>query len=191
MSRERERDLLGRVDEELQQTLDVAPGPEFLPRVRERVANEASASRAWTQPWLIPVAAGLVAVIATMLLLRQPATTGSPAIQARSEASPAVAESPRPIPEARVSVPEPPTRPLVRQPRPERAKTEPEVLVPPGEEELLRSFVAGIQTGRVDATALAAGEAKPPDLAIAPLEEIPSLEVKPLTSGTNSEGVDQ
>jgi hypothetical protein len=194
MKPEHERSLLDRVDEELRQALDVAPSPEFLPRVRERVAKEASASRAWTLPWLMPVAAGVVAVIATVLfLLRQPAPIGSPATQPRSAASPAVAESPRPVPDVPVSAPEPPARPLVERPRPERASTEPEVLVPPGEEELIRRFVAALRTRRVDAAAVLTGDGQPqpPDLAIPFLEEILPLEMKPLTAGTDAEGVNR
>jgi hypothetical protein len=56
---------------------------------------------------------------------------------------------------------------------------------------LLR-LAAALRTGKVDAAGLLPAEAPAPkDLAIAPLEELPPLELRPLVSGTDSEGVDQ
>lgn len=181
---ERERGLVGRIEGELREAVSVTPSPALLPRVRAQVRDVAADSRPWRLFWLLPVAAGLVAVAAAVAL-RQ--SSEPAAIQARSAVSAAVAESPRPIPEARVSVPSLPTRPFVRQPRLARAKTEPEVLVPPGDEELVRRFVVALRARRPDETGIVAGETQPgsPALAIPLLEEIPPLEMKPLTAGTD------
>jgi hypothetical protein len=58
------------IDQELQAALDVDPSPEFVARVRIRVANEAASrsGRAW---WLLPVAA-MAAVVLAALVWRSP-----------------------------------------------------------------------------------------------------------------------
>lgn len=179
----REQRLLGRIDGELHEAISVTPNPEFLPRVQARVADAAATGRPWRLFWLLPVAASVVALVAAVSLQKPSAPP----------AAPRVAESTRPIPEARVSVPAPPARPLVRQPRLERAKSEPEVLVPPGEEELFRRFVGALQARRVDASGVVAGDTQAPsaELAIPTLDQIPPLEVKPLPSGLDPEGVNR
>jgi hypothetical protein len=73
------------------------------------------------------------------------------------------------------------------KPSPAARPAEPEVLVPPGQEAALLRFVATMRSGRVDAAALAQPDAA--ELAIAPLAELPALEVKPLAAEANPEGV--
>jgi hypothetical protein len=184
---QRERRLLGGIDGELRDAVSLVPSPAFLPRVRERVAREADA-RTWTWSRLVP--AGAVAAtlaIGAWLLQSSPKPPSSAVVRVepRRETpapSPAVVEVPRRSEASAVS--------MARKSRP--ARSEPEVLVPPGEEAALLRFVATIRAGRVDATALVQEPAPPPpDLGIAPLAELPPLEVKPLTAETNSEGVDQ
>ena len=179
MNDEREQSLLGRIDEELRQALDVAPSPAFLPRVREKVAREA-APRAWGLSWLVLAVAGAAAVAAAAWLLQsQPAPQSSPVAELRVE-RPALSATTAPaVPEARRAVKVVPVA-ATAQPAPQ-----PEILVPPGQEEALRRFVSAIWSGQVDATAIIAGDAPSvlPDLVIAPLE------VKPLTTETDTEGV--
>lgn len=190
---ERERRLLGKIDGELRDAVSVSPSPELLPRVRARVADAAATGRPWRLFWLLPAAAGLVALVAAVSL-RQP--SGAQATQASSAAPPAaarVAEATRPVPEARGSAGDLPAKPIVRRPRTQRTRTEPEVLVPPGEEELVRRFVVALRARRPDETGIVAGETQPgsPALAIPLLEEIPPLEVKPLTASNDPEGVNR
>jgi len=177
---QRERRLLGRIDGELSEAVSLTPSPTFLPRVRERVATEAPGRRWWTLPVLLPVAASVVVVIAGLSLMRRPPSR------------PQIVEAP-PLPSPRAAVSVEPVAPSaaatrVAPPRVERRRlerrTEPEVLVPPGEEELTRRFVVALRARRADETGVVAGEPESPNLAIPLLAEIPPIEVKPLTSGT-------
>jgi hypothetical protein len=178
---EHERQLVGSIDNELRATLDVAPSPEFLPRVRQAAASETETRSAPWLRWLLPVAA----MLAVVTWLRQP-TPVPPQPAATLSVAPR-REIPVPVPAATVT-PAPPRTAAVRRPAPRLPQ--PEVLVPPGEEALLRRFVATLRAGRVDGTALVQPEAAPPpDLGIAPLAEAPSLELKPLTAESNPEGV--
>ncbi len=186
---QRERGLVGRIDGELRDAVSVSPSPELLRRVRARARGAAASGRPWRLFWLLPVAAGLVALV-TAVSLRQP--SGSQPTQAGNAlppAAPRVAESTRPIPE--VSAGGAPAKPVAHRPQTQRTTAEPEILVPPGEEELVRRFAAALQARRVDASAVSGGDTQPrsPELAIPLLQEIAPIEVKPLTP-VNSEGVD-
>jgi len=179
---EREQRLVGRIDGELRQAVAVVPSVEFLPRVRQRAASRTETQFAPWMRWLVPVAATL----ALVTWLRQP--TAIPAAQ------PVATSSVVPRPEIPVPVPTAPAKPApprmaaVRTPAPRRPQ--PEVLVPPGEEALLRRFVATLRSGRFDGSALVQPDAAPPpDLGIVPLAEMPSLDLKPLTAESNTEGV--
>jgi hypothetical protein len=180
MSDERERELLDRIDEELRDALSVTPSPELLPRIR--LAVESSQAPSWSFAWFVPVAAGAAALaVAAWLLARSPVER--PALEARGEQPPVSAPPPQ-------AVAPPPAVPAkaaaVRRP------PEPEILVPPGQEAELRRLVAALRTGKLDATALLADEPAPAqDLVVAPLGELAPLEVKPLASGIDTEGVDR
>jgi len=54
-------------DRELKEALDIDPSPEFLARVRTRLASEPEPS-AWRFPWLIP-AAGLGAIVVAAVVV--------------------------------------------------------------------------------------------------------------------------
>ena len=176
---ERERELAGRLDGELRQALDVAPSPALLPRGRARVAAEAERR---ATPWLrflVPLAAA-AATLALVAWLRQPVAPKHPATTARVE----------PRPAAPATAPPPATVASAKPAPPPPRRREPEVLVPPGEEAALLRFVATLRGGEVDVAALVQPEAPPPaGLAIAPLADLPSLELKPLTAESNPEGV--
>lgn len=178
---EREQHLLGRVDEELQKALDVAPSPEFLARVRERVARETAPAHPWMR-WLVFAAAGAGTLAFGAWLLQSPSTPPGSLGVASSRREPR-GESPAAEPPA----PRAPERSArASSPLAAIGPTQPEVLVPPGEEELLRRFVAAVRSGHVDASAIVTvAEPQPtPDLAIAPLD------VKPLTMDIDTEGVE-
>jgi hypothetical protein len=175
---ERERQLAGRLDGELRAALDVAPSAALLPRVRARAAAHAERrSSPWLR-WLLPVAAA-AATLALVAWLRQPTTLPpGPAAAARVEPR---RETPAPLAPVVVA------RTRSAKPSPAARPADPEVLVPPGQEAALLRFVATMRSGRVDAAALAQPDAA--ELAIAPLAELPALEVKPLAADANPEGV--
>lgn len=193
---EAERLLLGRIDAELVAALDVAPSPELAARVRQRVA-ESPPARPWWMPWLVPAGVGLAMLALGILVGRRGAAPGpGPAPRlAVAEVSPApvtpsahVAAEPTPVePPATPAQPKPapataaaPARTVVRAP-------EPEVLVPPGQHELVMRFARDVRQPRVDRSALLAagfdpGETKSlvvKDVRIAAVE-VPGVEVKPL-----------
>ncbi len=178
---ERERRLLGQIDEVLGDALSLRPSPELLPRIRRAV--ESSKAPSWSSAWFLPVAAGGAALAVAAWLLARPPAAQRPAPEARIDPPPASASAAPPVSA-------PPAVPAKAAAA--RRPWEPEVLVTPGQEAELQRLVAALRSGRVDATSLL-GEAAPPpqDLAVAPLAEVAPLEVKPLVSETGSEGVDQ
>jgi hypothetical protein len=64
-----ERDLLARIDGELEAMADVAPSPTFLPGVRRRVAALPEGSEWARRRWLVPALATLVGVLVAGHLL--------------------------------------------------------------------------------------------------------------------------
>jgi hypothetical protein len=187
---ERERRLVGRIDGELREALEVSPGPALLPRVRERAASETERRPAWGMRWLIPVAAGAAALAMTAWLLRATPVPQAPQtvrVEPRRES---------PAPPVTLTEASPRARTVARAKPPKALAAvrpaAPEVLVPAAEEAALLRFVATIRAGRVDMTAIVREDAPPPpDLGIAPLTELPSLDVKPLTAESIPEGVIQ
>ena len=80
------------VDRELQQALDVDPSPEFLARVRTRIASEPAPSgwRAW---WMLAVgAAAAAAVIAVAVLISRQTIAPAPTESVASKSEPATSE---------------------------------------------------------------------------------------------------
>ena len=68
-----ERQFVGRLDAEVEASLQLPPSVGFLPRVRQRL-TEPAAPR-WRLAWLVPAAIGLLLV--SRVLIRQPATPAS------------------------------------------------------------------------------------------------------------------
>jgi hypothetical protein len=193
---DRERRLVGSIDGELRAAMAVSPDASLAPRIRAAAADRPSARPAWTLFRLMPVAAALAAVI-TIVLLRQP-KPADPAIPlARAAASsaslpsPSVADSPRAVPSSPAVATKRAPGPRVQQSHAASVRLEPEVLVVPGEAELVRRFVATLQTrGIAERSALVARtEAASAELSIPPLEEIPLLDVKPLASADPKETI--
>jgi hypothetical protein len=185
---ERERQLLGTIDGALRGALVVSPSPALLPRVRERVAGQTGRRSAWGLRWLLPVAAGAAALAMSAWLLRP---TPVPRARETARVEPR-RESPAPLVRPTEAPPGPPAVAKPKKPKAPAAPrpATPAVLVPAAEEAALLRFVATVRAGRVDMAAIVREEAPPPpDLGIAPLAELPSLEVKPLTGESNPEGV--
>ncbi len=179
---EEERRLMLCIDEELQRAVAVAPTLQFLPRVRERVAKDASAGRPWALQWLVPVMVSVAALAAAVYLAQRtaPAPRPSPSGSSRLEppAPPRAEVEPGPLPSSTGQMP------VARVRRaPASRVAEPEVLVPPAEEVAFRRFVAGLGQRRLNAGSLVAAGAEPretEEIAIAPIEVKP-LEVESLT----------
>jgi len=165
--------------DEIDAALDVDVSPDFMARVRQRIADEPMRAPFW-HGWrfVLPAAAAavvLVAVGVSMLSTRRPAAP--PSLSARS-LPPESMRPPgvRPVPP--VSVGE--TRPaIVRARVPSRAPSapapaEPEVLVPREEIEMYRRLIAEAQ--KVPGALLVAA---PPDIvAVRTISEIPIDPIK-------------
>lgn len=95
------------LDRELEAALDVDPSPEFLARVRMRVANE-PAPTSWRAPWTGVAAAAAAAVVVIAVTVSNAPDDGPVA--------PRRAAAPRPTP--REGVPAPAPAPRVAESRP-------------------------------------------------------------------------
>ena len=211
------REALGLADAELQAIASTEPSPALRVRIRRAVADdEAVAPVAWRWLWpataaallLLAVAAGLWHVGTTTPPDRIAAATPAPMSTAATsrgiegnaqtahseslagqssrgapsalgdEGSAGAAASSRPVSAASLRT--------TRQRR--RLPAEPEVLVPPGQEEALLRFVAFMQRERVVPRALLTAGEPPSDLPEPAPIEIKPLEIVPLdpaeTSGT-------
>jgi hypothetical protein len=168
---EEARRLLGRIDGEVEATLQVAPSAGFLARVRQRT-EEPRAFRGW---WLIPAA--VAAAVALIALLRpSPAPLAKPPAQATVEVTPPTA-SPLAVTPAH-------TRRVRRPP------AEPAVLVPLADRQALARYLDDLHRQRtimwaarvveIPATSLAP---LPTQTAVATIEAAtasPAIEIRPI-----------
>jgi len=124
------------IDQELRAALNVEPSPEFVARVRTRIANQPQ-PRGWRIWWLAAPAAAALVVMVAALILSRPATVvdsrGLPLLESRT--LPAVM-APN-IAAPRLQVYEPAT------PQVARAKPESEVVIDRAEANALRRLVFG------------------------------------------------
>jgi len=74
---ERQRQLVAAMDHGVKLSVSANPSPEFLPRIRTRLAEEPAPARGWFSGWL-PVTAGAVAVVALLMFLLLPRERGEP-----------------------------------------------------------------------------------------------------------------
>jgi hypothetical protein len=160
-----DRQLLERIDGELRDALTVTPSSGFLPRVRERIAEEPESGgfRVWR--WLVPAAAVAGAAILAVRVMDTPAPPDVlPGFSRAGIATLKPATTP--------------ARPLVWPSRVARKTTRaPEVLVPETDRIAFERFVVALSKGRIDEAAVdAALSRRLEDIAIAPIE------IKPLTS---------
>ena len=173
------------LDRELAAAFAVEPSPEFLARVRTRLASDPGPAPRWRLGWFAASAAAATVAVAAVVLtsdMRSVVTLPPPAVERDA----------RPAPErvaARVATVAPPARATARStPAParvERAAGErslPEVLVSPDEQRAFNLLVAVAQDGRMPGlprhTEVLAGESVAiPDVAIAPLviEPLPRM----------------
>ena len=147
---------LNAIDRALAEALDVAPSPDFVARVRQRVALEPRPVSFW-RGWKIVVpalAAVMVAAIGLAVLSRRSPATPQP-LPARSlsqvDLRPVGADAPRAVgvPAPRTVAPSvSPARAVAvrREPVWHMNQAEPEVLIPREESEMYRRLLAAAQT---------------------------------------------
>ena len=163
------------LEREIEAALGVDPSPEFLPRVRARIASEpVRDSWMWSTSWRV----GAVAVVSAVALigvwtLRGPASVPAPR-QVRSAP---------PVETARPSIepasPEPVRAPVVRTVSPAQRPpvvAQPEVLISQEEAAAWNRLFAAIGSRRIETSAL-------PDLqsALKPPNPIEEIVVEPIT----------
>jgi hypothetical protein len=125
------------IENDLQAALSVDPSPEFVARVRTRIANE-PAPRRWTAWWIIPAAAIAVAALAIGVFVSRsaPMSLETPMLASRGLGSIEVPDVAR-----RLEPALPPVEVVIQAPRPER--TEDLVLIDQAESRTLRRLVFG------------------------------------------------
>lgn len=173
-----DRRLLEQIDAELRASLAVEPSPWFLPRVRRRVAAPAPIGRS-RAVWLV-MAAMLAGAVAGVTVLGRTAPVPPPAAPAVAvlvgEARGARVPS---IPRAVSSTPELAQVPGRLRSAVPRRRPDAEVVVPPGQEVLLRRYVDAMSPLELAETdgdpAVEIGSRELGDIAIA------SIEIRPLT----------
>jgi hypothetical protein len=198
---ERVRALLEAIDHGVMAQAIAEPSPEFVARVRRRIAAEDAPAKASWLRWAPVAAAVTVAVFAGGLWMMQPRNSAPRRVATNASAvnqpatvnhrAPTLARS-----VAKVTTPKPkPEFASVRRaamPKRQRIERGPEVLVPPGQGKALLQFAALLRNGKLDGARLIAEEQKTGQLieikplVIAPLESPTEEENK--SSGTNSDG---
>jgi len=191
-----QRQLISAVDRGVSASVAADPSPDFVARIRRRVAAEsASAGSWWTllipdglRRWgAIPAAACavLILTLAIWSVRRQPATlhTLAPSEIARThsttqsmpDASQTATQAPNHV--AALSSPFRPhaTKRTGLHQTILSARPEPEVIVPSGQREAVLQLVAALRAGRVDGASLAATPSSMdfPELKIDPIEVLP------------------
>jgi len=189
--------LLGRIDQVLTSHLDVEPSAGLRRRVISRVAR-AESERRRMAPWAAAaaLAAGLVMALLAGAFAHRPSVTppdlSTAGMVPDGPAATATQPNPPVIPPSTRGAPATAAPHVIRRsPAPAIAHgiavREPEVLVPPGQEDALRRFVARLRDGSAPAPALLrAGASVEDSIAPAPLIEIPLLEAEPLASSVDS-----
>ena len=181
------------IDEEIHKALNVDPSPEFVARVRMRVAREPAPS-AWRWAWTLAAAGAMAAAIAIAVVVSRPwgprdaAQVFPPAHAAdlvlRARSAPTVqervAQAPRP---AHAGLKPRATRAAEAFARQRSASAaEPEILIDPREGFALRRLLAGVRAGRVDLAAVANASA-PAIMELPAIQaiEIPAITIDPIT----------
>ena len=198
------------IDREIQAALAVDPSPEFLARVRTRIAAEPPGATTWL-PWKLVAAAVMAAIVAAVVVMSRPQerTARTATAQGDIRLTPEVSiEQPRRPEPLRASA-DPTSRPVEAPgaqrrasarrltPAPARSETrlvaamptEPEILVDPREARAMRLVIRATRDGRFDLwTALRA--ATPTVMELPPLAAIviAPLSIDPLTP-SGEEGV--
>lgn len=202
------------IDREIEAALSVDPSPEFVARVRARVAND-PAPVGWRLPWLITVAGAAAAAVVILVVVSHPGQRAGAGLvnraplSAKATSEGAVAQPPAVLVEQpRVAESDAKTkRPAVvasgfpglsvvegsrtRDVASSSGRTEPEILIDAGEARALRRLLEGVRVGRIDVTIL---PLEPPQVmtTIQSLGEIPPIRpIEPLGQAAQGAGVQQ
>ena len=192
------------IDEEIRAALEVDPAPEFVARVRTRIATEAAPSE-WRWSWGLAIGSALVACAALAVIVSRQPTRPSPRVEGTSSSAgenrptndgsspkPRAAESgmhagrEAQYRSTQAGVPAPDTNALAMR----TARSEPEVLIDPREARALRQLIAGVRDGRIDLTA-AQTIASPTAAEIKPVARIviAPITIEPIAPAGGAEGV--
>jgi hypothetical protein len=188
------------IDEEIRAALEVDPSPEFVARVRTRLATEA-APPAWRWSWTFTTAATVTAAIVVAAALWRPESRAVP----RPDAVQAV------VPKAEAaSKPQETTKTAARlgataKPRSAKAlalqatvaaglegsrSAAADVLLDPAETRALRQLIAGVRGEHVDLAA-AQASASPTPMGLQPVDDlvIVPITIDPIAPPAGAEGV--
>jgi len=169
------------IDREIQAELAVDPSPQFIARVRTRIAAEPAGAAPWLS-WKLVAAGALAAASVTAVVFSRPEDKPAPVTQARR------AEDIRLAPPAAIEQPGHAAVPIPAVSGPSRS-SEPEILLDPAEMRALRRLIAGTRDGSLDLSpALRAATPTAMDLAPADAIMIAPLTIDPLTP-SGEEGV--
>jgi hypothetical protein len=167
------------IDRELRGLLTVDPSPEFLARVRARVAEPVEHGRTfWPALSALTVGAVVIGLVVVAISPRQTALVSAPLLAARS-----IGAGLSTMPLARADRVH--SASLQTRDRISKKGTEPEVLISKAESGALQALVAAIADGRLDPASL------PPDNPSVTDIVIPPITIPPLTASSNGEGVRQ
>ncbi|HMF96331.1 MAG TPA: hypothetical protein VKE96_18640 [Vicinamibacterales bacterium] len=188
------------LDRELQTLLGVEPSPEFVARVRVRIADASPPAASWFGAWRIAASIVAVAAVATVAFVftrdggRNAPSTPS-VLDSRTFA---LFSSQTPDLNGRgLSVSAEPASPVPRthtaaQHESATSRAEPEILVDRRETAALRALIFGTREGRIDlAPVLAATTPSVMELPPVVDIEIPAITIDPIAPGTGGEGVRQ
>ena len=188
------------IDRVLREALDVSPSPEFLARVRMRIANDPAPRSAWTT-WM-PAMVG-AAVIAAAVMIAVVAPWRGAQVRSKADTTTDVRLKPDSTTDMTTRVRlKPDTTTQVRLKADTTTHThpyvvsafrrtvtaaEPEVLISAGESAAFRRLVAAARVGE-DLSALLK---RAPALEDSSEIDIPLIKIEPLVPQTNGEGVTQ
>jgi hypothetical protein len=170
------------LDREMESLLAVEPSPDFLARVRARVAEE-PLPRRWRTSWMFASAAAVAAAV--VALLAWPASEQAPSRPAPVE-PPHIVDAGRAIVSAPVTQPSPVPKPVsvsagAAVPAPDRAIdiALPEVMIAGNEVAAYTALVASIRQSRFDVAVPAALDLDAP-IEIKGLPPIEPIEIEPI-----------
>jgi len=198
------------IDEEIRAALEVDPSPEFVARVRTRIASEAAPSE-WRWSWgLAAISALAASAILVVIVSRQqarPSTSAAGTPVAASDNRPAGNAPGHELKDAvpRGDVPGRHAQAATRQGVSRQAlamatdanalavrtvRSEPEILVDPREASALRQLITGVRDGRIDLMA-AQTIASPAPAEVGPVAAIviAPITIEPIAPMLGAEGV--
>jgi hypothetical protein len=183
------------IDDEIRDALNVQPSPEFLARVRTRLANEPAPSR-WRWSWALGASAAMAVTLVIVFVVSRPERKKVPAPEVAVELltnPPSVVPGPRPGKPAESPGPKGPSLhqgSVVSGFSRTRLPRQPEVLVNAAEMRALQGLIVAARNGSVALTPAAAADSPTPmelepvaDIVIAPIA------IEPIAPMSGAEGV--